>query len=68
MKKILLLLVLCGCECKVEKCGVITKITSERKHGYVLVKYPDGSIIEESKRRPRKSDIGKNYCYCEEFK
>lgn len=57
-----------SCECKKEKCGVITKIERYGKHGYVIVKYSDGSLVEEGKRRPQDSDVGENYCYCVEYK
>lgn len=56
------------CECKKEKCGVITEITKQSKHGYVAVLYSDGERKIVYKRRPRESDIGTQYCECVEYK
>lgn len=56
------------CECKTEKCGVITEITRQTKHGKVAVLYANGEKEIVSKRRPRESDIGTQYCECVEYK
>lgn len=70
MKKLFLLFLLiqCGCECKTEKCGLITEIISTSKHGKVLVTFPSGEKKSVDKRRPKTTDIGTQYCECIEYK
>lgn len=68
MKQLLmaLLFIQIGCECKKEKCGVITEVKKTGKSGEVMVLYPDGQKEVVKKRRPIQSMIGDEHCYCTE--
>lgn len=61
---IALLFIQLGCECKNEKCGVITEVIKTGKSGEVMVLYPDGKKEIVKKRRPIQSMIGDKHCYC----